>query len=303
MKMRVYGFGWNPEFAPKAVLPAAVFERITEVPGREFGSHLAAVTKLGDWWGGLLLKIRDARKFTRLRKEDGVLVLSAHELENDERLAETNFFVAHESNGHGLYCHHYLSASLLGDFGYYCSSRFAEMVKARKEKRLEEDPKLPTAHRNAFRGRLVLEQILKPGSFDNYVRELRQINTLEANLVTFKLTNRHFAPLAMQAKRKKIILGFDPNAHMGQIASAIVECRHDGLIDKAKVVGKDQSGREQTYRTNNDAALFGEYEYDDVVANLSVRFDDMEGSIRRSDLIARLLETANDPKVKRLLGI
>jgi len=259
MKMRVYGFSWHPDHIPQQVPAVSVFERIEQVSGKEFGDYMAAATKVDNWWAGVLLKIRDPKAITKLKEENGVLVVCAEKLEEGERLAETNFFLAHESNGHGLYCHHYMSASLLGDFGYYCGHRFHEI----RKKKLEAAVSNPALSGNQARklkkqysGRLLIEQILKPGTFDAHIKALKQITRVEANLVSFEIKQRLFKPLTTLARRKKIVLGYDNTAPTGVIANAVSESRKDGLIEKATVYGKDNAGGEKIYRTSNDGQVF-----------------------------------------------
>ena len=306
MKMRVYGFSWDPARLPTQVPATSVFERIEAVSGKMFGDYMAAVTRVGDWWAGVLLKIRDAKAFTKLKDEKGVLVMSAETLADDEKLAEANFFIGHSSNGHGLYSHHYMSASLMGDFGYFCIQRFQEVRKAAKEKAISA-PGLSKYKQSkiskGFSGRLMIEQILKPGSFDDHVRALKDINRVEANLVSFEMKESAFRPLTTNARRKKIVLGYDANAPTGLIANALAEARKEGLVEKATVFGHDKAGSEQIYKTAHDNQVFGEYDYDTVVKSLSVRFDDLAASIKNSAVTKMLIDLGEQPKVKKVLGI
>jgi hypothetical protein len=306
MKMRVYGFSWHPDHLPTAVAASTVFERIEQVSGKEFGDYLAAVTKVGTWWAGVLLKIRDAKLFTKMRRENGVIIVSTEKLEEGERLAETNFFIGHETNGHGLYCHHHLSASLLGDFGYYCGHRFREIRKAKMQKAISA-PGLSASKvrklRKQFNGRLMIEQIVKPGTFDAHIRALKLIKSVDANLATFEVKETTFKPIAKLARRKKISFGYDSNVPVSVLADAVSKSREQGMIEKATVVGEDNSGHEQIFKTFHDSEVFEEYDYDEVVQSLTLRFDDLAGSIKNSELTKRLISIGDDPKVKKMLGI
>ena len=296
MKMRVYGFAWHPDHIPADVPAVTVFERIEQVSGQEFGDYMGAATKIGDWWAGVLLKIRDPKAITKLKEENGVLVVSAEKLEEGERLAETNFFLAHESNGHGLYCHHYMSASLLGDFGYYCSHRFHEIRKTKLEAALATNSSMKASQlgklKKRYAGRLMIEQVLKPGTFDAHIKALKEITRVEANLVSFQIKESFFKPLTTLARRKRVILGYDDQAPAGVIANAVSKSRKEGLIEKATVYGKDNAGGERIYRTSNDSQVFEEYEYADIVSSLTLRFDDMSSSIQNSEITKKLVASA-----------
>jgi hypothetical protein len=307
MKMRIYGFSWAPDHLPKVVPATAVFERIQQVAGDQFGDYLAAATLEGDWWAGVMLKVRDSKTLTTLKKEQGVLVFTAERLESGESAAEPNFFIAHKSNGHGLYCHHHLSASMVSDFAYYCHHRFKEI----RDERFEAATSTSGMTQNQkdkvwkddYKGRLALEQILKPGTFDAHVKALKKVSKLEANLVSFELKEAIFLPLTLHAKRKKVLLNFDPNAHQGVIADSIADCRGKGMFEKATVVGEDAAGVTQTYRLSHDNQIFGEHDYDTMVAALTLRFDSLADSIRSSAITKMLLKRGDDGNVRKSLGI
>lgn len=304
--MRVFGFSWVPEHLPKALPTSVAFERIAETSGKIARHHLAAATQIDDWWAGVLLKIRDSKSVTKLRDEGGVLTVTAEKLAEGEQLAEPNFFLAHKSNGHGLYCHHYLSSSLIGDFGDFCSRQFAWKVKAKQVELIAGRDLKPFDKKILLKpvtGRLLIEQVLKPGTFDNHIRALKKIKSLEANLVSFEMKESLFNPLTKSARRKKLVLGYDDNALTGQIAAGIVECHKRGFFERARVEGTDAQGNLQVFRTNNDSHIFDEWEYDTMVETLTVRFNDLAGSIRNSDITKKLLDVANSPAVRKMLGI
>lgn len=307
MKMRIYGFSWVEGKLPSKVASTAVFERIARLAGKQYGEHLGAATKIGEWWAGVLLKVRDSKALTTLKEENGVLLFTAEQLENGKSLAEPNFFVAHESNGRGLYCHHHLSASLLGDFAYYCHHRFKDEVQDRLKNELERATELTgkeeKAIRRSYRGRLALEQILKPGTFDSHVRSLKRVTSLEVNLVSFELKEPLFQPVTMQAKRKRVSLSFPDDAHHGLITDGIAKCRESGMFEKATVVGRDNRGNEQTYKLQSDTQVFGTFDYDSMISSMSIKFDDLDGSIKKSRIIAELLNLGNDQKVRAVINI
>lgn len=306
MRMRILGFSWVPNRLPEKVPATAVFERIQQVAGQQYGDYIAAASPLGEWWAGFLLKIRDSRAMTTLKQQQGVLHFTAEKLADGTSIAEPNFFIAHQSNGHGLYCHHHISASLMGDFGYFCHHRFQEMRKSNFEAAAAAAHMTVAATkalRKQFRGNLVLEQILKAGSFDAHVKNLKKISKLEANLVSFELKEALFQPLAQYAKRKKVVLSFDPDGHSGLIANSITDCRQQGMFENATVHGEDAAGVEQRYKTSNDAAIFADHDYDTIISSLAIRFDDLDGSIKNSEIIKLLLKLGGHKDVRAALNI
>ncbi len=306
MKMKIYGFSWVPEHLPESVPPTAVFERIKETEGKRFGDYIGAATLIGEWWAGVLLKVRDSKAFTTLRRQNGILVFKAEKLADGSNIAEPNFFIAHTTNGLGLYCHHHLSASLIGDFAYFCHHRFREIRDARR-KLATSDPDMTEVERKKimrqYKGRLVLEQILKPGTFDDHVKLLKNVSKFEANLVAFELKQPMFRPITQNARRTKVLLTFDHDANHGLITNSIASSHEAGIFDKATVTGEDAAGMEQTYRTAHDSAVFGEHDYDDMITALTVRFDDLAGSIEKSKITTALIQHGNDKKVRAALGL
>lgn len=305
MKMRVLGFSWNEKSLPAAVPAVTVFERIEAVSGVEFKDQIGAVTTMGNWWAGVIVKIRDAKSFTKMRKEKGVVVVSTEELKEGEHLAEANFFLAHKSNGHGLYSYHYRSSALLTDFANFCARRFQEVAKERRDLALKEPialtQKQKKAIRKEFNGKLLIEQIVKPGGFAQRIKTLQRINRLEANLVSFELKNRRFKPLSTYAKRSKIIMSFGLNAPMGVVASAIEDSMD--IFSDAKVIGEDIGGLEQVYKMFHDAQVFEEYDYDESMREMELRFDALPDFIKCSPVIAKMHMLASMPSTQKMLGI
>jgi len=306
MKIRVLGFSWVPDFIPQAAPATLAFEQMRLNAGQEIGRYSVAATKDGEWWTGFLLKIRDSRAFTKQRMENGTVVFGAEKLEDGERLAEGNFFVAHESNGHGLYCYHHMSASLLGDFGYVAGRMFHAAVKERRDALVKEhgpSSKATKAGKKALAGKLLIAQTLRPGTFNAYVKKLKEIYSLEANLVSFEMKKSTFSPLTQFARRKKISLSFDANATMGQIANAITELNSKHEFESATVSGKDQHGYDQTYKLAKDAQVFDEWDYDEMVMTGDIRFNDIPGSIASSPIIAKLKDAISQANIRTMLGI
>jgi hypothetical protein len=306
MKIRVLGFSWVPEFIPKAAPAILAFEQMQRNAGQEIGRYSVAAMKDGEWWTGFLLKIRDSRAFTKQRLENGTVVFGAERLEDGEKLAEGNFFVAHESNGHGLYCYHHMSASLLGDFGYVAGRMFSVAVKNLRDALVKEhgpSSKETKAGKKALAGKLIIAQTLRPGTFNDYVRKLKEIYTLEANLVSFEMKKKTFVTFNKFARRKKISLSFDSNAPMGQIANAIADLNSNHEFENATVSGKDQYGYDQTYKLAKDAQVFDEWDYDEMVVSGDIRFNDIPGSIAASPIIAKLKDAISQPNTRKMLGI
>jgi len=46
-----------------------------------------------------------------------------------------------------------------------------------------------------------------------------------------------------------------------------------------------------------------EYEYAEIVASLTLRFDDLSGSIKKSEITKKLIGMGSDSRVRALLGI
>jgi len=304
--MSVLGFSWNPQYLPAGMKAVQVFDKMSAAPG-DFGTKYSyGAVKIGEHWAGYLIKVRDSRAFTKKIKKDGTIIFGPETLDANEELAEGNFFVAHESNGHGLYCYHYSSASLLGDFGYVAGRIFSGLLRTEKMKVREGfkgAPKMLKDRLKTLKGSLVIEQILKPGSFNAHVKNLKEVHTLEANLVSFEMKKNIFLPLTTNARRKKISLTFDPHSPMGLLADTITKINSANGFETAAVTGIDESGSEQQYKTVNDKHIFDQWDYDQMVSVGEIKFNDIEGSLQRAPIVVRLLKTISQPNIKRMLNI
>ena len=135
MEISFQGFHWDCQ-SPKFGLPQFL-NRCQRINGKEYRKRLTYFVKNGNLWNGLVLTIKDMRRFVTLKESGQDVTLDAHQLGSDERLADFNFFVLDEKSCFGLYQHYHHSCSLntfngIGNH-YYHAFRKQLFDKARDE--------------------------------------------------------------------------------------------------------------------------------------------------------------------------
>ncbi len=307
MKIRVFGFAWELKPLVHGVSAADAFDVLAKSPqGMVFQNYLAAATKSGEWWCGVVLKGRDSREITKTRNENGVLVFCAERLAEGETHAEANFFIAHESNGNGLYCHHHLAATMRNDFAWIVGKNYQAALKLKRQEvevtlgKYSQEAKRKKKH---LKGLLFLNQILKPGTFKQYVETLKRISVFEAGIVSFETNSKLFQPLERHAKKRRVRLILDPTAPTSEITASICGMLEAKEIESGHVEGKDSLGVQQSYHFFKDPSIFAEWDFDDTIQSVVVRFDDISGSITSAEPIKRLLALTKDDSVLTELGL
>ena len=205
MKINVYGFRFNKSKLPERMRTTDVFVRMQKEPGMKVGETYRygadkVVANAGgsetEWWGGIILKLRDAKAFTKLTEGDGEMVLTAETLAKNEKLVELTYFVAHPDTGSGLLAQHYHGASIPA-FDLACSRVFKTVQKeaieiASRGKSAQEQKAIA----KQYRGSLPLEQIARDTNLKDLVKQLKHVSSFELKLFTLE-TN----PQASHRKR------------------------------------------------------------------------------------------------------
>ena len=318
MKIRVYGFRFLKDEMPARMQATDAFAYMEVHAGRQVGKlYRCAAKKLTlkgvkgeeDWWGGIILKIRDAKKFTKLVNKDGKLVFTTSDLAEGERLAEINFFLAHGETGAGIYAHHYQSASL-SSFGWLARKNFDE---ARKWK-MDHEPLLkdPDAKakdkkrlRAGYKGKLTIEQLARQEDFRALVKNLKKVKSFEVSLGTVTTKERWFRNVIKRADSEKITFYFPPDVDVDALSSdiglALNGVLKDAALEDAKVVGTAPTGKPETVLFGTNALVLAEVDYDDLMADLSLDLSDWAGSISNSPVIAHLHKIVSSRSVHSLL--
>lgn len=273
-------------------------------PINYFENRKLYVTTDGSYINGLLLTIKDMRKFCTILNEEGKVKLTAHELRKNEQVADFNFFIFDPVKSRGMYQHYYHSCSLPA-FNVIAKSIYNEILKRYKDIEInkhpgsKEDLKFLAAMRKKYFGTLHWSIIERKGKFEERIRQLRELTAIEFEYKVLETEEQPFEPLYPYLKRAKHTMSFNTGGGAAKKIAAVANWFSEQEMRKAKVVGLDEHGVEVTYKLFNDYDKFATFNYDDLVPSLSLDRDDVENSINNNAVIKSLQQEYADSVIKK----
>jgi hypothetical protein len=306
MKIRILGFEPTPSDLPESVPPDAGFVWMRDNPGVELNKFLtAAVTTTEGFLAGVVLKARDATSFTKMLLEGGIGKVKSEKLGEGERLAEANFFIVHPDTGRGLYAYHYRSASMTSDFAWACQKAFnnqrIKLLKAKLDTRGLKTKEI-AALRKSHRGKFSLSQLLNQTDLKHFLKHIKRVSSFEASFTSFDLEEDIFDPLSKQARRKTVKFQFPPDLALASIEGDLETAAASNELDDFWIGGLDRRNHAAEFHKKKNPLVFAELDYDAVLGNLEMSFDDWPTSILAAEATRKLLSIAAAPGVARILS-
>lgn len=311
MKVKIYGFSVNSSKLPSAVNAPQFFGSVTSLPwlsvGKNYKLGVATVqvpTASGPetWMAGMSIKVRDAKAFNKLIDDNGQLTLTSENLEENAKLAEVNFFIAHPATGNGLYCYYSSSVSLMM-FSLMMKRAFREYVRTVRDAAVKATPvKQRKAVRATFKGELDIGQLCQVKDLKALVAALAAVKSCDFRFNTVVSEKTLFRGIAERSKNETIKFALMDDADVGELAEAIDKASADDSVDEITVRGTDAGGNAQTYHIEENALQFGDFEYDDYMGNLQLNLNNWAHSIKNSSVIAKLVAIAAGGRVHNLLS-
>ena len=302
MKIRIYGFEW---FLGKNITFDQFIEfLINNTSGKLIHNRIFGLTERDAYFVGLFLTIKDIKAFCQLKKEEDRFIITPKLLEDQTKITDFNYFLITKKTGRGLYQYYHQSAAP----NTFCAFCKKEYDKLKKELIDAEVNKLesPTEYqkrkiRKRYQGSLRYATLLKPDSFENYIRTLKKVSSFEFEYSTLSPVMSAFRPLTPYTKRASHKVFFhNQSSTMQAIKDGIINIVRQGLR-RGRVKGVDPEGNEVTYKLINDYNTIAEYEYDDVVPTIRIDSQKIEKSIKESYLINEMIRIARSPSGKALL--
>lgn len=315
MRLRIFGFSFEKRKMPPLIDPNAVFTSLEASPTLESpGSLRFGVTKIGvkvpsednseDWWLGVLLKVRDSKRFSKLTQKDGKRVMTSELLSGDDSLAEANVFIANPHTGAGLYAHHHQSASLNNEFGKVFSKEFYRIRDCALEQIDGDETLIGKARKQArqkYFGHLWLENLVLQESFKQLVASMRQVKTARVRLATVSTSKKLFAGRTWKPESEAIEFKIPADALPAEVGESLQIALTQTEITKASVTGIDDKGRERTYAANSNPYVLEEFDYDDITKDFELDLDDWIESLKKTTLVSEMVKVAQRPSVWSLL--
>lgn len=257
-----------------------------------------------DFWRGLVLTVKDMKKFTKIVTSSGEIRLDIHKLEKNEHIADFNFFIIDKTTGCGMYQHYHNSCSL-NIFNAINKDRYLKIKNRLHEDakvQLENEKKTLKQVRNAlkiFNETIECSIIERSGSFIDRVSLMKSAKEAEIEFEILDTTKDEFVAVRHHLRRLKYQLFFDKESPMNLLIDGLTQTLKGAKLKKAKVVGIDEHGNDAVYKLLNDFDRFGSFDYEAMVPALSLNRDKVTESINENLIISKLIESYK--RVKSIL--
>ena len=295
MKIKIFGFELN---GSEGLSVDGFFESFAAPQSKMDKDHLVAVKKDGKYWCGLFLTIRDQKAFCRLRRQNQNFVLKPESLGAD-RIADFNYFIFNPQTNRGLYQWYHQSGGV-GTLSWFLKRHYNEERDRQRDAALTvlstEEQKSEAAKR--FKKTLHHAILCRQESIESKIRSLAKIKSLNFSVTTFvPAANDPLAPLSQYLKRKTEQISFNQSQGLvDKVAAFAASFKGPRLT----VDGVDDDGHEQVYKLLNDHDVFQEFDYDNMLDNISLNSNDLGNGLKDADLIQRMLALA-EGKAKAIL--
>jgi len=318
MKIHVFGFRIETNDLPPAMNATDGFVALQSNAGKPLDKKElirgGATTipnrfdgKNEEWWGGLVLRARDAKSFNQLVTDNGKLKLTAHHL-GDGKIAELCYCLAHPTTGHGLIAAYHTGPSL-PTLGWVLKRLFGNVVKERRSagiKAADKDRIKKQEIIEGFKGDFKLSQLMRGGSLKEILKELKRVTAVEVTYSTVTMSGgRLFKKLKAQACSETEKLVFPTDFIFDDtLADELIKDMCDSNVTDAAIEGPDTTGQKRRFSCDmlRNKLLFAEEEYDNLLGSLDLDLSDWDTHIRQSPVISFMQKLINKPENRLLLG-
>lgn len=311
MKIKLLGYNIDKTTFPEALKRSDIYEHISTLNGLAVTKtfligttqvRVPVATGVEKWWGGMSLRIRDAKAFNKMVSTAGKVTLKAEKLEDNEKLAEVNFFVAHPETGSGLFSYYSGSSSLIG-FGLGLRRAFADYRSALRKGALKAAPvKDRPEISKKYAGILDVGQLCQNKDLKTLVASLAKVKSCELRLSSVVSRQTLFRGVAQFAKSESVRFALSDDVDPLEFGDAVEEAAKGEEVESIAVRGLDSHGVSQTYKAVENALSFGELDYDSVMGDIRLDLSDWATSIKDSPIIQKLAATAAGNKTHALLS-
>ena len=227
-----------------------------------------------DYRIGLVVTVKDQRRFCQLINDGSGVVVRVNDLGQDSGLMDFNFFVVHKETGAGLYQHYHQSCSV-PSFCELSRKNFLQFKKHRIEDLFAALPQGEQTDKNKLKieknnsGRLKWTQLVRQEALEALIAEFEKVKAFEYLLTTPYVTENEFRPLGDFIRARSTRIGFVTGTPTQLAAGAIANFVNAGEAKRGRVEGIDANGNPQYISILNNPDNFGEYEFDYVANQLN----------------------------------
>jgi hypothetical protein len=316
MVVRIYGFALNRKELPPDIPASEILQHLKEnsnLSSNETLRWIVTTTKIEDpksknitdWFLGVLLKVRDSSRFTKVAVRDGKLNITSEVLRENESLIEANCFLLNPSKGTGIYSHYRGAGSLQYDFQKVFQKTLRKLQKILKEK-FDGDGTKDTQKglRQRLDGHVVVDTLLLRGDPKDVISRFKRINTASLKLISEETVDTLFSGLKSKVTSRKLQVAFSNDAEPSQIAEVIHTAMHavDNEISEASVQGIDEHDFHRTMSFDSNPMILAEFDYANVMSDFNLQEDTAPASILTLELSRQLVRLASTDQIWRLLN-
>lgn len=298
MKVRTLGFQLEPIGYGTI---EALAERILEKSGEEFSlkdydRRLYCITTNleeedddgetaadDEYLVGVLLTIRDHKKFIQLTENNGSIDITITELDDDSSPFDFNFFILHLPSGSGLYSHYHYSCSF-NSFHFYLKDQFLRAGKELREGKVIDDKEKVRASK---KNNLKYSLFHRRDSFEDAVKQLSEVKRFEYDILVPESMTEQFVPLRKKLKLERRSLRFEANLSGSSFWGKLKKMLPESLkpSQRFRVVGKDDDGSNIPIDFLAPPEHFHEDEFDNLANNETLMLNDISESVHIQKLL------------------
>lgn len=304
MKVRVYGFEWK--LGMGITLPAFL-DHLKRLPGPPANNRAVFAEENGDFYSGVVVTVKNMKAFCAWKEMESGYEISANQLEANTKMADFNFFILHRETFKGLYQHYHQSLSVNSfcsfstrQYNYFRKKLIdADINDAGGEDVILQKDKNKILHK--YKGSLSYSVLLKPDSFERCIDKMKSIGEFTVEFSSVSAEEQRCLPLSELSKRVSHRFVFGEHGNKAGIKDKIRETLRLGEPKKAAVHGLGEFGEEVYYKLFKDYATFHELEFNDIIDGVVINSNDLQESIRKSEVIELLLGISESSSVKPII--
>lgn len=306
MKVRIYGFEWQ---LGMGITLDEFYDYLLTFSGQEASNKVIVLGQVGEFWTGVMLTIKDIKAYCAMKKEGGKFTITPQMLDSNSRIIDFNYFIVSPVTGRGLYQHYHQSA-MPNTFCNYCATHYGKLRHDRITADIDSfggdeviSPKDKKEVMRKYKGGFGYSTLARPGNFLDSIKALKEIKEFSYEVSGLEDDEKEYTPTSKFAKRAYHRFVIADGSLVSSVCESIKETLGIGDVGRAKVVGIDALGSEDTYKLFNDYCTFEEFEYDDIVMKVNLDSETMIDSLNSSEVIAELLTIAARKEVNALLTV
>lgn len=282
--VRVSFFGFS--ITPGALSTKYLFEKyLPSVAGREFTWRKEKwqiyVADRPQFYAGLLLRIRDQRRFCELQNDGDLFKLKVTELADQNRLVDFNFLGVSKATNTGI-LQHYRGACGMTMFCQLIKNFDREARGIKRKKLLERiaDMQGRTKLRRQISKKYGLSAdacaLFRPEDFRRLVNQMLDVSSVSFDSEYYKSVGSVFRPFSGNGvKKERVTVSLDANGVLPQLRRAVAGLVGNPDCEEVSVRGLDATGYPITYRQEANLKGFGYCDFDDIADEVDFNLADV----------------------------